>query len=59
MRQDVADYNTKMLGELKDSLLPKVEMKDIIRQDIADYNTNMLGELKDSLLPAIKNKEHL
>ena len=44
-----------MLGELKDSLLPEGEMKDILRQDIADCNANMLGELKDSLLPAIRN----
>ena len=55
MRQDFADNNTKMLGKLKDSLLPVGVMKDILRQDIADCNTNMLGELKDSLLPAIKN----
>ena len=52
LRQDVAECNAKMLGEVKDAIKDiQGELKDSLRQDFADNNTKMLGKLKDSLLP--------
>ena len=52
LRQDVADCNAKMLGEVKYAIKDiQGELKDSLRQDFADNNTKMLGKLKDSLLP--------
>ena len=54
VKKDVAECNAKILGELKDSLLPSIkyghgEIKDILRQDVAECNAKMLGEVKDAI----------
>ena len=50
----LAASNVKILGKLKDSLLPSIkyghgEIKDILRQDVADCNAKMLGEVKNAI----------